>query len=146
MKKITVSMVHKIFTKEPPVVYENAPIKVVIQELLKDPKSRSIYVIKENKQLSGIITTNILLKTTHFIKGKKTLRKEDSLNAYKIISAKIAKDIAHPPIFVYEDTDIVDALEKMIEENIQEIPIVNENKEVIGDLNCLEILKILWEE
>ena len=145
MRKITVSEVYKIFTKKPALVSEETSIEDVINELLKDPASRSVYVVNKDNKLSGIITTTVLLKTTHFLKGKQTLRKEDSLNAYKIISAKYAKDIAHPPVFVYEDTDIIDALEKMIDENIQELPIINREKKVIGDLNCLELLKILWE-
>ena len=144
MDDMKVKQIHKIYTIEPPLVYEDTPLKEVIEVLLKDPKSRSIYVVNKEKKLKGVISTNILLKTTHFLKGKRTLRKEDALNAYKISSAKVAIDISHPPIFVFEDTDILKALEIMIEENVQEIPVVDSKKVVIGDLNCLEILKILW--
>lgn len=34
----------------------------------------------------------------------------------------------------------------MIDNNIQEMPVLNEEGEIIGDLNSLEILLALWKE
>ncbi len=137
--------VHKFITLEPPVVKENASLKEVIKALLKDPLSRSIYVVNEKNVLTGIIPTSIIIKATHILKGKKTLRKEDAFDALKISMAKVAKDIMHPPVYVFEDEDIKDVLEEMVTGEYQELPVVNNKKEVVGDLNCLEIIKAVWK-
>ncbi len=88
----------------------------------------------------------MLLKVTHYLQGKKTVMKDDIFNAVRIAKAETIKDIMHPPIYVYEDTKILDVLEMLSRENIQELPVVDKDKRVIGDLNCLEILKRIWEE
>jgi CBS domain-containing protein len=140
-----VKEVHKYITIEPPIVRENVPIKEVIEALLKDPRSRSVYVINDNSVLTGIIPTSMILKATHILKGKKTLRKEDAFDAMKISTAKTAKDIMHPPIYVFEEEDIKNVLEEMVIGEYQELPVVDSKKRVIGDLNCLEIIKAIWE-
>ncbi len=144
MKNVTVKEIYKTFTLNPPVLHENARIEDIIQTLLEDPKSRSVYIVDKENKLVGIISTLMIMKITHIIKGKKTILKEDVFNALKISKAKEAKDIMHPPIYVYEDDKILNVLEKMSAENIQELPVVDRGKRVLGDLNCLEILKKVW--
>ncbi len=138
--------VHKYITIEPPILHKDATIKDVIETLLKDPRSRSVYIVDDKNTLIGIIPTSTILKATHILKGKKTLRKEDTFDALKISTARYAKDIMHPPVYVFEDEDIKDVLESMVTEGYQELPVVNKDKKVIGDLNCLEIIKAIWEK
>ena len=80
------------------------------------------------------------------MKGKRTVAKEDAFDALKISKAKMAKDILLPPIYVFENEDIVDALEAMVMEKVEELPVVDKSKKVIGDLNCMEIIKNLWSK
>ena len=138
--------IHRTITIKPPIVFEEDSIERVVEVLLKDPRSRSVYIVNKKEELMGIIPTSIVLKTTHILKGKRTVAKEDAYDALKISKAKIAKDIMLPPIYVLEDEDIVDALEVMVAEKIEELPVVDEDKNVIGDLNCMEIIKNLWSK
>ncbi|MCD6123108.1 MAG: CBS domain-containing protein [Spirochaetales bacterium] len=146
MKNVTVREVYKTFTFEPPIINENSSIEGIISTLLKDPRSRSVYIVNQDKKLTGIITTLIILKATNILKGKRSVLKDDIFNAIRIAKAQKAKDIMHPPIYVYESSKILDVLEMMSHENIQELPVVDKDKRVIGDLNCLEILKRIWEQ
>ena len=146
MKNVTVKEVYTSLTKEPPLIGSDALLKDAIRVLLKDPLSRSIYVVNDDGKLAGIVSTLMLLKVTHYLQGKKTVMKDDIFNAVRIAKAETIKDIMHPPIYVYEDTKILDVLEMLSRENIQELPVVDKDKRVIGDLNCLEILKRIWEE
>lgn len=130
-----VKEIHKIITIEPPVVFEDDSIERVVEVLLKDTRSRSVYVVNKKGELAGIIPTSVILKTTHILKGKRTIPKEDTYDALKISKASKARDIMLPPIYVFENEDIVDALEAMVGERIEELPVVDEKKRVIGDLN-----------
>jgi len=145
MKNLTVKKVYKTFTLKPPILTEDTSIEGIIITLLKDPQSRSVYVVDEKGKLTGIITTPIILKATNILRGKKSVLKDDVFNAIKIAKAERAKDIMHPPIYVYESSKILDVLEAISRENIQELPVVDKDKRVIGDLNCLEILKLIWK-
>jgi len=145
MENVTVKEVYKTFTLEPPILSEDSSIEGIISTLLKDPRSRSVYIVDKDEKLTGIITTLIILKATNILKGKKSVLKHDVFNAIKIAKARQAKDIMHPPMYVYESSKILDVLEMMSRENIQELPVIDKDKRVIGDLNCLEILRRVWE-
>ncbi len=145
MKNVTVKEVYTSLTREPPLIRSNALLKEAIRVLLKDPLSRSVYVVNDDSKLVGIVSTLMLLKVSHYLQGKKTVMKDDVFNAVRIAKAEKIKDIMHPPLYVYEDTKILDVLEMLSRENIQELPVVDKDKRVIGDLNCLEILKRIWQ-
>ncbi|MBW2064781.1 MAG: CBS domain-containing protein [Deltaproteobacteria bacterium] len=145
MEDVTVKKIYKTFTVDPPIVSEDSSIEEIIEVLLRDPQSRNVYIVDKQGRLSGIISMQIILKATNILKGKKSILKHDVFNAIKIAKADCAKSIMHPPIYVHESSKILDVLEMMSRENIQELPVVDEHKRVIGDLNCLEILKRVWE-
>ena len=132
-------------TVKPPVVKEDASIKDVVNKLLEDPRSRSVYVVDDNGVLKGIIPTDVILKATHLLKGKRTVDDEDTFEDITISTARIARDLMHSPVYVHEDDDVLDVLEAMVEEGFQELPVVNRENKVTGDLNCLEIISALWE-
>ena len=133
-------------TVKPPVVRENASIEDIIKKLLEDPRSRSVYVVDDSGILKGIIPTDVILKATHLLKGKRTVNDEDTFEDITISTARIARDLMHNPVYVHEDDDVLDVLESMVEEGFQELPVVNDENKVTGDLNCLEIISALWEE
>ena len=56
-----------------------------------------------------------------------------------------AKDIMLPPVYVHDDEDITSAFIKMFKNNLKELPVVDEEMHVIGDLNILEMI-ISWIE
>lgn len=145
MENVTVKDIYETFTVDPPILGEDASLEEVIDTLLRDPQSRSVYIVDKEGRLSGIISTLIILKATNILRGKKSVLKHDVFNAVKIAKADCAKAIMHPPIYVYESSKILDVLEMMSRENIQELPVIDKDKRVIGDLNCLEILKRIWE-
>ena len=145
MENVTVKDIYETFTVDPPILGEDPSLEEVIDTLLRDPQSRSVYIVDKEGRLSGIISTLIILKATNILRGKKSVLKHDVFNAVKIAKADCAKAIKHPPIYVYESSKILDVLEMMSRENIQELPVIDKDKRAIGDLNCLEILKGIWE-
>jgi len=146
MKNLKVKEVYHYLTKTAPVLKSGSSIEEVIYLLLRDPLSRSVYIIDDNEFLVGIISTLQLMKLTHLLKGHKTMQKNDIYNAVRISKARVAGDIMHPPVYIYETDTVFDVLDKMIHEDFQELPVVSKDKKVIGDLNCLEIIQRLWEE
>ncbi len=145
MENVRVKDVYKTLTKEPPVLKADDPLKAVVHILLKDPRYKSVFVVDDTGRLIGIVSTLIFLKVSHYLYGKRSVMKDDVFNAIKSAKAKKVGDIMHPPVFVYEETKILDVLEMISRENIQELPVVDGEGKVIGDLNCLEILKRVWQ-
>ncbi len=131
-----VSNCFKKITKKAAIVNENDSIEKVINAMLADKKSRSVYVINSKGKLTGIIPIKEALEfiAPHFA-GTKTTKVTD-------LFANKAKHLMKAPVFVSPDTTLEKALELFIENHLEEVPVI-ENEKIIGDLNCLEVITAL---
>jgi len=48
-----------------------------------------------------------------------------------------------PPVYVTKGNKLQEALEKMVQQRMNELPVVDEDGKVIGDLNAFELLKFV---
>ena len=54
-----------------------------------------------------------------------------------------AKDlISETPVYVTEEEDLESAMKLLIENELDELPVIDKDQKVIGELNILEILSI----
>ena len=54
---------------------------------------------------------------------------------------KIEDIMNREPKFVYETSPLCEVAEKLLQERINELPVVDENKHIIGQVNVHEIVK-----
>lgn len=135
--------VHKLLTK-PSLVNENASLKEVVESITEDPKTRAVYVIDDDKKLKGIIVLKAVLKSAFLESIPEPYLSFSSLMSVRP-KIKEARDMMVPPIYVKEKNTIKDAFILMMQNDLEEIPVVDDDLRVIGDLNMLEILK-LWAQ
>jgi len=138
-----VKEVHKLLTK-PSLVNENASLKEVVESITEDPKTRAVYVIDDDKKLKGIIVLKAVLKSAFLESIPEPYLSFSSLMSVRP-KIKEARDMMVPPIYVKEKNTIKDAFILMMQNDLEEIPVVDDDLRVIGDLNMLEILK-LWAQ
>ncbi len=143
MKKITVKSIRTLITQEASVVHEDDSLLTVAREIIRDPKTRSVYVVNSKDKLVGIIPVIELVQYIYF-----DMIPQDYIT-YRfplLLSGEtLAKDIMLPPVYVKDDESLKSALIKMFKNNLKEIPVVDEELHVIGDLNILELIKV-WVE
>ncbi|ACM23817.1 MULTISPECIES: CBS domain-containing protein [Thermotoga] len=135
----------RLISLNPTIVEEDDPIEEVVDKILEDPITRTVYVVRDGK-LVGMIPVLHLLKVTGFHFFGFIPKEELVRSSMKKLVAKSASEIMVPPVYVHPDTPVEEALKMMIDNNIQEMPVLNEEGEIIGDLNSLEILLALWKE
>ncbi|HIE43572.1 MAG TPA: CBS domain-containing protein [Candidatus Omnitrophica bacterium] len=59
----------------------------------------------------------------------------------ELVSGKTAEDlIPNPPVYVTDEDSLDTALSLMVDNELEEIPVVDNNMRVIGDLNLLELV------
>ncbi|RLG40803.1 MAG: signal transduction protein [Thermoproteota archaeon] len=117
-------------------------------------------VVNDSKRLLGILTIKDILK---FIKGRM-----ESIGIYvfptpfdfmdilpveiPVEHRDVIKEIARVRIdevmekrvhYVYKDTDVYDALNLLVKKGISRLPVVDENKKVIGIVTRSDILRAL---
>ena len=134
----------KFISLKPTVVEEDTPIEEIVDRILEDPVTRTVYVARDNK-LVGMIPVMHLLKVSGFHFFGFIPKEELIRSSMKRLIAKNASEIMLDPVYVHMDTTLEEALKLMIDNNIQEMPVVDEKGEIVGDLNSLEILLALWK-
>jgi len=125
----------KTITPEVDIVTANTTIEVIIQIISRNPASRSVFVIDQDERLIGVISTKDVLQ----ILGAKYLRKRTVFVLHEIL-AITAADIMREAESVGPDDDLEQALRIAVVHNMEDIPVVENNK-VIGNLDCFELIK-----
>ncbi|OAA31278.1 hypothetical protein AT15_07215 [Kosmotoga arenicorallina S304] len=127
-------------TIEAPVVRENDDLNYLITTLVKNPIARTLYVVDNSGKLVGVIPVLYLLKICGYVNYGIIQPGIFLAKNVFILTGKKAKDIMLDPITVTEETSVSEAIKLMLQFEVQEIPVVDENQNVIGDLNSIEIL------
>ena len=143
MKKIKVSSIRNLITQNASIVGEEDSLLKVAEEIVGDPRTRSVYVVDRNGSLKGIIPVIELIQYLYY----NYIPKEYIFYRFPLALSgeSNAKDIMLPPVYVYDKDSITDALKKMFKNNLKEIPVVDDNMKIIGDLNILELISA-WIE
>lgn len=143
MKKVRVKDIRNLITRNASVVKEDDPLLKVAEEIVSDPRTRSVYVVDKSGKLKGIIPVIELIQYLYY----EHIPQEYIFYRFPLVLSgeAIAKDIMLPPVYVHDTDNITDALKKMFKNNLKELPVVDENMKIIGDLNILELISA-WIE
>ena len=118
------------------VVKKDDPIEALIEALCKEHASRSIYVVDDEGKLLGIINMTEIFR----LLGSKYLPKE-ALPHIASTMAQKAEDLMVPPIMIHLDDDTEEALKLAVINQLEDLPVVDREDRVVGNLDCFEILK-----
>ncbi len=134
----TVEEVMDLVTKTASTVREDAPLEDVLREMLRDPRTQSVYVVDPEGRLVGIVTMDMALKYLYseFIPPRYL---QFNVSLMEGSNAR-AKDIMLPPVYVKRSESIEDAFVRMFENHLTEIPVVDEEMHVVGDLHGIELI------
>jgi acetoin utilization protein AcuB len=108
----------------------------------RDPIHRSVYVIDKDHNLLGIITLREMLKVLAIRKGVSGNKSLSRGKLFDYVSkSTTANDIMKAPISVKKTNTLEEALELMVRHEVEEIPVVDNQGKVIGDLNAFELVR-----
>lgn len=124
-----------------PLVKEEENIEEVIDAMVTFGHSRLLYVVDENRKLTGAISLGLL--TRHVFSPSH----EPQIHArflMDMITAETAKDIMQKnPVIASIEDNVVAVLERMIKANVKEIPILDEERRIVADLTIIDLLKVI---
>jgi len=146
--------VRDVFHSEPSfslIVEESTPLKDIIRSFAEREELRGIFVVDRQRKLSGVITRSDLLVWTRMKFGLKG--SEDFFqwrNVFEVAQATIAKNICckdSDQSFVHPDTPLEDALIVMQDRDLIDVPVVDKERRILGDLHLSDILvKVLDQD
>jgi CBS domain-containing protein len=121
------------------IVGEDASVSEIIDRMAEEPKSRTVYVLDTGGKLVGVISVVEILK---FI-GPRFLDRRHEI--VKRALARKARDLVKHPVSVSLDDPAEKALELLISNKLEELPVCEGGK-VVGDVICFELINALRKE
>jgi CBS domain-containing protein len=142
-----VSEVLDCLTLEPTIVNPDTPLKDVAKEMFSHPTTHVACVVNENGRLLGLIDLNQLANDIFFhIDPEEFLSEITSLDDVMRFAdesrKRTAADSMQDPIWVKKDDRIKEAFERMHENRVPGLPVVDEQYHIIGYVNLLELMAV----
>ena len=143
LKHIHVKSIRSKISRRAALVFEEVSIEKVVQVILRDPKTRCVYTIDEKGKLTGIITVTTLAKyalcsaVPHPLWNFRTI---------DFVAEHLAGTISTDPVFVHDEDNLETAFQTMFNHDLEELPVVDDNGKVIGNLDMLELLTTVLKE
>lgn len=145
-RALTVGDVYQLITTEAKTIDENAPKQEAIEVMLSGASStHSVYVINSIGKLRGVITVDDIIDSIAVRIGyiPKNLSIKTARKLFVLSTFGTASDMMRKPVHVTKESDLQTALKKMADNNLTDLPVVDEDGKIIGDLNAIEILKCI---
>ena len=142
LKNMTVADIRQLLITQPILVKPDLPIEDFLGTLVKDLRMRHVYVIDEHNVLIGVVRMNTVVKYLFPFSAFVMLNQSDAILKESLnFGAKTVRDIMDSyPHFVEETTLLSDMAEILIKEKINELPVVDSERRVIGQVNVYEII------
>lgn len=129
----------RLVVTDPIIVTQHMSLHEVVDRVLADPRTRSAYVVDDRKHLLGMIGLEQMLTAIEsslslFHKERPSTRGKKGLLPFSV------EEYMVKPVTVYQDDKLITALRKMIDNSVEDLPVVDDEGVLIGELNGFEIL------
>ena len=115
----------------------------IAKMLIANPRLKSVYVLDDKSKLVGRVTLKKLIKHEFMDLLPSSF---EYFNALDFIGNKTAEDLMGSPEYVKDDDTLKTAFVKMYENDLDELPVVDDKLCLIGVIDLLELLTILIEK
>ena len=124
-------------------VQASASTDEIAKAFITNPNIKSVYVVDDELRLLGNITLKNLIKHEFIDLVPSSFEYFDAL---EFIGKKTAEDLMIRAIYVKDNDSLKDAFVKMYEHDVEELPVVDDEHHLIGNLDILELLTYLIEK
>jgi len=146
-RQTTVSEASRLFGEKPVVIPEEADLHLVALQSAERPGVQTVAVVDDQGRLSGVIPLRLLLDELFLHVAPEEILTEilvrDNVEELgKISRAGAAREFMQQPAYVTMDDTMKDVFVRMHENNLEGLPIVNEEMRPVGYVGRLELLRV----
>jgi CBS domain-containing protein len=143
MRTLKVKDLLPLSRTEPTIVPAEAGLREVARKMVEDLTTREVYVTEREGCFLGVITLRRLARWTFASELPAEVSPTELLD---FLSSETAGDLAlRKPAYVREEDPLERLLGVLFRYDINEIPVVDAEGRIVGNLNMLELLKA-WLE
>ena len=140
IRDVKVKDVYEIMVGKPALVYEDAILKDAVEAMTVNQISQKVYVIDSEGKLLGMISMETMLKQVGYRVG---VRETGVISFLKFVTGIFKENVTEfmqTPVTITNEHKVLDALKKMVEYHLNDLPVIDEDGKIIGELNSIEIL------
>jgi len=139
--------VRHLLVKDPVIVSPDQMVEELLTVMNKDPRTRYAYVVDKKGRLIGSVRMSDVAKYLFPFEAVVDSSTELSVGKYASFEAKTVGDIMDDsPRFVKEATSLSDMANILVQEKINELPVVDDQMHIIGQLSLYEITTAYLKE
>jgi CBS domain-containing protein len=142
IKDVCVCDIYQLVANSAATVHRSMMLENAVKAMVGKPMSQKVYVVDNENKLVGSITMQTVLRRVGYIYG---VRKIGVIPFFKFLSEvlrdKVEEIMDKEPIKVTKDAKVLDALKLMVQHHLNNLPVVDKNNILIGELDGIEILK-----
>ncbi len=121
-------------------VFPESEVAEIVNAFAGAEHARLVYVVRHDQQLIGVISLGHLAKHLLFHHCDKAV---DNLQLISMATSETAADfIDRPVISAHLSETIEPVLKRMLSANIKEIPVLDDQERLVGDLTLVDILHL----
>ena len=125
-------------------VFPEAGFPEIIDAFARAEHARLVYVVEHDQQLIGVISLGHMAKHLLFHHCDKAV---DNLHLISMATSETATDFIDRPVITAHLSETIEpVLERMLSANIKEIPVLDDQGRLIGDLTLVDILHLCAKE
>jgi len=128
-------------TTSPATVRTDATLRKAVEAITMDNETRKVYVLDDEGKLAGTVTLEVLLRHAGYKFGVRSTGMTSFLRMLAEISDDLVSEVMAKPIKVSSDELLVNATKLMIENHLNDLPVVDGENRLVGELNGLDILR-----
>jgi len=140
---VKIKDIRMLITPHPAFVSKEASTDEIAKTLIANPELKSVYVVDDKLRLVGKITLKLLIKHEFMNLLPKGIYYFDALD---FVGKKTAESLMTSPVYVKDNDTLKTAFVKMYENDLDELPVVDEKHSLIGNIDLLELLTMLIEK
>jgi CBS-domain-containing membrane protein len=138
--KLTVSDIRKSIIENPAVVKIGTSIQNALRKLIEEHHTRHIYVTDKDGKMIGSVRVNNMIE---YLFPYETFWQRSSEIAISSLFLKqnLEDIICRDFKYVHDSTKVSDMIGIMLREKINELPVLDSEMRIIGEVNILEVIK-----
>lgn len=127
--------------RKPLIVQDDSSMEEIMDTMIRSKHSRTLYVVDPEGQLRGAISLRTLVKHAFARSHEPQIHPRFLMH---MITAETARDIMQEkPAFATEEEEVGRVLKRMVESGVEEIPIVDVEKKVVGHVTMVDLIEFL---
>ena len=127
------------FVLKPSQVGEGATIAMIVDQMMANPLSRKVYVTDAEGKYTGTVSTETVLRLMGYRLGIREYGGASFIRFLKDTLKERADDIMVKGRTVTRETKLSAAMKIMIDEHLNDLPVVDEDGRLVGELASLEL-------